>query len=182
MPASPDASRWKDFEIVSCRGVNQSEVPCNAGEERRFEGALVCKLDGPWSDPVPSELCARLPHGCRPFETSIGTAAAGGSPGFSPPRCAATDPDCGPQRFGGECLEGGGYVWEGDRKPVYPVPFDGPCEADGDCSLNVAAPTCVACNSRFSERRTRGCTTPRGVEWDRTFCGCVEHHCDFFRQ
>ena len=183
LPVNPQATHWKEYEIVTCRGVNQSNVPCKVGEERRFDGALVCKLDGPWSEPPPSELCARLPRGCRPFETSIESAVvAGGSPSSSPARCAPNDRDCGPQRFGAECLEGGGYVWGAERKPVYPFPVGGPCEADGDCSVNVVEPTCRACNSRFSVVHHRGCSTPRGAEWDRTFCGCVEHHCDFFRQ
>jgi hypothetical protein len=183
IPANPEAAHWKEFEIITCRGVNQSAVQCNVGEERRFDGALVCKLDGPWAGPPPRGLCPRLPHGCQPFVANLGPAAsAAGSPDASPPRCSPSDPDCGPQRFGGECLEGGGYVWGAGRKPVFPYPFGGPCESDGDCSIDVAEPTCRACDSRFSVVRRRGCKTPRGVEWDRTFCGCVEQHCDFFRQ
>jgi hypothetical protein len=55
------------YEIITCRGANQSIVACPAGEERRFEGALVCKLAGRWSEPIPPELCAQLPNGCAPY-------------------------------------------------------------------------------------------------------------------
>jgi hypothetical protein len=179
-PANADAQQWRDFEITTCRGANQSLVSCKTGVERRFDGALVCRFSGPWPDVPPPELCARLPHGCAPFVAPAEAAPLAAAP--PPPRCSPGDPDCGPQLFGGECLSVGGYQWGGPRNPMLPSPFGGACESDGDCSIDMAEPTCLACDSRLDRASRRGCRTPRGTEWDRAFCGCVEHHCDFFRQ
>jgi hypothetical protein len=181
-PASPDVVHWDDFEIITCRGVNQSLVGCEAGVESRFDGALVCSLSGGRLHPPPAELCARLPRGCEPFIPPTSPSASAAAAPASAPRCDPADPDCGPQLFGGECLSSGSYVWGGPRKPIYSSPFGGPCESDGDCSIDVAQPGCLACDSRFAHVSHRGCRTPRGAEWNRTFCGCVEHRCDFFRQ
>jgi hypothetical protein len=121
-----------------------------------------------------------LPHGCEPFVLNDRSAAS--KQHQAGPRCSKSDPDCGPQRFGGGCLEGGGYRWGAERRPVFPVPIGGSCEADGDCSINLAEPTCRSCDSRFDIVLRTGCKVPRGAEWERTFCGCVEGRCDFFRQ
>jgi len=179
-PVDGEVTRWKEFEIITCRGVNQAAVPCPVGEPWRFRGALVCKLNGPWLDRPPSELCAHLPYGCEPFVLNDQPATSERQQ--AGPRCSASDSDCGPQRYGGDCLEGGGYVWGAERKPVFPFPVGGSCEADGDCSINLAERTCRACDSRFDRVRRLGCKVPRGAEWGHTFCGCVEGRCDFFRQ
>jgi len=65
MPSKTVTADGVDYEIFTCRGVNQSVLPCPKGEARRFRGALVCKLDGHWSDPAPIALCSRLPNGCE---------------------------------------------------------------------------------------------------------------------
>jgi hypothetical protein len=65
MPSTRVEVDGEDYEIITCRGANQSNLACPAGEARRFEGALVCKLAGRWTAPVPQELCAKLPNGCK---------------------------------------------------------------------------------------------------------------------
>ncbi len=68
MPSSTVTVAGRAYEIFTCRGVNQSRLTCPVGYARRFEGALVCKVDGRWSELTPRELCAHLPHGCTPYQ------------------------------------------------------------------------------------------------------------------
>ncbi len=164
-----------DYEVTTCRGVNQTGLRCASGIERRFDGALVCKLDGePWEEQPGQALCAQLPHGCREAPPGLGFAS------LTHARCSAEDPDCGPLLADGAgCVEEAGFVWDAPRLPVG-FPGGGHCEHDGDC---VASSPCVACTSRHGgDRLTRGCSTPRGAAWRRTFCGCVRGQCGLFRQ
>ena len=68
MPTNAITVDGDDYEVITCRGVNQSRLPCPSGEARRFKGALVCKLEGKWSDRVPASLCLHLPYGCALYE------------------------------------------------------------------------------------------------------------------
>jgi hypothetical protein len=170
---TPDGS----YEVTTCRGVNQAGMRCASGVARRFEGALVCKLDTrPWPEQPSPELCTRLPRGCKHAAPGIGTASVANA------RCSEEDPDCGPLVYDRTaCLEEAGYVWDGPRRPVG-VPGGGECMHDGDC---VTTDECVSCQSRVRlgrERLVMGCGEPFGREWKRTYCGCVQQQCGFFRQ
>ena len=163
------------YEVTTCRGVNQAGVQCASGSERRFQGALVCKLDSrPWPEQPSPELCSQLPEGCKDVAPGIGRASA------AHPRCAREDPDCGPLPYDGPvCLEESGYVSNGPRAPVG-APGGGECVHDGDC---VLTDECVRCESRLAGvQLILGCSTPVGREWRRTYCGCIEGQCGYFRQ
>jgi hypothetical protein len=165
------------YEVTTCRGVNQAGVHCASGSERRFQGALVCKLDSrPWPEQPSPELCNWLPAGCKDVAPGIGSSSA------AHPRCAHEDPDCGPLSYDGPaCLEETGYAWNGPRKPVHPA-GGGECGHDGDCVLTNER---ESCESRFrldGERMFRGSGTRIGREWRRTYCGCIEGQCGYFRQ
>ncbi len=174
--------------VLSCSGVLEDSVRCGGWGVGRFDGALVCLVqhhdpstsscvvvNGPPTTP-PNEVCRALPHGCvcsDPACTWTG-----------PERCAASDPQCGPEAFSGTCLDRVGYRPTATRRPAFGGSFvrslDNPCTFDGECVNSGCGYQCLS-TTRHSNM---GYTCEGHGEWDRAladaFCGCVAGQCAWF--
>jgi hypothetical protein len=96
------------------------------------------------------------------------------------PRCAASDPACGPLPYDAACAEQLGYRPGRARKPVGRYAAEAPatgeaCGHDGECMVAGCGNECV------STREPSGAgTCPYYTALKPALCGCVEGRCTWF--
>ena len=144
---------------------------------------------------VPEEVCRALPRGCSCETQLCRQIHAPPSTGHLPPkpvaRCAATDPQCGPETLAHECLDETGYAPDARRVPFRPVssnldpsaPPNEPCSHDGECVSGSCGYGCSSLRTTSAYQEVE-CLAHLAVEAQLAdaYCGCVEGNCQWFKQ
>jgi hypothetical protein len=92
------------------------------------------------------------------------------------PRCAASDPACGPVSYEHRCAALGSFAH--DRAPLDPIDPDprNTCSADGDCLQSGCGNQCTS----YHQGSIAGtCEYSFGLE--SAWCGCVRGRCAWFK-
>lgn len=100
------------------------------------------------------------------------------------PRCAPTDPSCGPMPLHGseavcyrpsQTRERLPASKDGEANSVLPVPE---CAHDGECNVNGCGNLCTSFRAGPMESNCIG------YDWldEAQFCGCIQGECAFFKQ
>jgi hypothetical protein len=92
------------------------------------------------------------------------------------PRCAQSDPACGPVPYGGDaCVDAKAtHDWSRERVPERRAASQpSPCTHDGEC---------VTCNTVCTgyKYRPAGCTEELSTRLKKAYCGCIDRGCAWF--
>jgi hypothetical protein len=185
---------------VRCAGALEDDVSFQGLElfGRYDDGPVFHAFQSQRAGDPPDWLCRSLPHGCEcatPACTyNYGVLAREASThrrtlngrilhGQVPPRCQASDPDCGPEAFSQRCIGELGYHPGAARFPVFEI-APGPhndCDFDGECAASGWGRPCRS--TRKADTGDLGDAYVGGVRrslHERALCGCIQHTCALF--
>jgi len=91
------------------------------------------------------------------------------------PRCAPTDPTCGPLPYEAACIERTDYDPKAPRKLVRSQGRTRECAHDGECFVAGCGNDCVPANLSH-----RAGTCQGYAHWENVYCGCVDTACAWF--
>lgn len=120
--------------------------------------------------------CSHVPPVCPPSSRSPPSVSESLTPPDEDlrPRCAASDPTCGPVPYNAACPEQAGYDPKRPRKIIRSRNAQGECTHDGDCYVRGCGNQCVPASL------TRLGDNCRGRDWPNVLCGCVNTACAWF--
>lgn len=96
--------------------------------------------------------------------------------GASGPRCAASDPACGPQPIDRTASDAGVLPPDSERCPAFTTPSSfqrGRCAHDGECVITGCGNVCVQWSLAPFDYQCPGFSNAR-------WCGCVDGRCAWF--
>jgi hypothetical protein len=173
--------------IVTCAGALEDRVHVDgAWGGGAYDGALVALVQH--HDPstsscvvvnrpppfLPPEVCALLPHGCVCQDAACTWSGR--------ERCAASDPQCGPEAFSNECVDRVGYRATAPRRVVRRAQRDNACSYDGECVSSGCGYSCDSTRGNGGMSYTCEGHGDLDEALADAYCGCVAGICSWFKQ